>query len=63
MTSKKGSERSPRLLLGDMEILPLISLRGQVVPGKWVLPGRRVVTTREAQLIARDNGLAISIQK
>jgi len=54
---------TPRMWLGDLEILPLFSLRGPAVQDRWVLPGRRVVTTDEAQLIARDNGLTISIKE
>lgn len=51
----------PRLLLGSYTILPLVDMRNEPVPGRWVLPGRQVITTHRAEQIAREKGLYFHI--
>ena len=51
----------PRLELGPYTILPQVDDDWQAIAGMWVLPGRRVVTTPEAQALAQARGWPLSI--
>ena len=51
----------PRLELGPYTILPQVDDDWQPIAGKWVLPGRRVVTTMYLEALAQSRGWALSI--
>lgn len=47
---------APRLVLGGVVILPLVNDDWQAVKDRWVLPGRRIVNTKEVEFLAERNG-------
>jgi len=54
-------KRGPRMELGRYTVMPLEDDAGNVIADKWVLPGRRVLTTRQCQEIAARNEWPIHI--
>lgn len=49
--------------LAKMEILPLVDDEWRAVQDKWVLPGRRVLTTEELSALADARGVTLTILK
>lgn len=54
----------PRMLLGKIEVVPLVSVkRGVPITDRWVLPGGEVVTTNQAKAFAQRKGWTFHILK
>lgn len=51
----------PHVTLGVITVLPKLHYDGNPLPDRWVLPGRRIVTTKELYAIAERNNWPISI--
>jgi len=65
LTNLEAKERRlpalPRLVLNGMVILPQMDLDWEVIRGMWVLPGCRVVTTHQVEVIAERNGWHLTL--
>lgn len=51
----------PRMLFGNLVILPKVDRDNKVALGQWVLPGRKVVSTIQARQLAMRNDLYFHI--
>lgn len=51
----------PRLELGPYTLLPQVDDEWQPIDGRWVLPGRQVLTTEQVRALAQARGLPVSI--
>lgn len=51
----------PRMELGRFTLLPQYDRANNVIDDKWVLPGRRVLTTEECMQLAARNEWSVRI--